>query len=142
MPNEGDEDAARARGHACDEGHQWRLLEDEAANRNWFADGCPETDESSQGVAHQVGRIGVERAKELEQILDVRPHDVLLAFLEILVGPGVATAVGDGAIASSNNRQLQVPCGEITDRAVHEDDRLPSALLAVGETGAVDLGGL
>src|SRR5215470_801167 len=114
MPNEGDEDAARARGHACDEGHQWRLLEDKAANRKWFADGCPETDESSQGVAHQVGRIGVERAEEREQIVDVRLHGVLLASLEILVRPGVATAVRDGPIASSNNRQLRVPCGEVT----------------------------
>ena len=45
-------------------------------------------------------------------------------------------------LASSNNRQLRVPCGEITDRVVYEHDRLPDALLAVGQPGAVDLDGL
>ena len=69
---------------------------------------------------------------------NVRQHLVVDAWLDVLVGSRVAAAVADRTVGSADRRDLMLPRPQVADVAVHEDNRLALALLAVGQRCPVD----
>jgi hypothetical protein len=87
-----------------------------------------------------VGRICLRRAKEREQIVDVRSHCVPFAAREVVVRPGVPAAVGNRAKSRSDGGQLPVPGREIADRAVDKHHRLACADRTIGKRRSAHVG--
>ena len=99
---------------------------------------CQEADEGAPGVPDEVGRRGTHHPQERDQVVHVREHLVVRAWLDVLVGPCVAAAVGDRAVGGTDRRELLLPGAQIAGAAVDEDDGLALALLAVRKRGSVD----
>ena len=77
----------------------------------------------------RLGGVGVDRAQERQQVVDVRLHHVLLARGKVVVGPGVAPAVRDRPVGLSHWLELRLPDRQIADAAVNEHDGLPGPVL-------------
>jgi hypothetical protein len=68
----------------------------------------------------------------------VGEHLVIQTRGDVLVGAGVAAAVGDRAMGPGDGRNLLPPGAQIASAAVDEDHRLAFALLEVGKRGPID----
>ena len=85
-----------------------------------------------------MGRRGAGQPQQGGEVVHVGKHLIVGAGLDVLVGPRVAAAVGDRAVAGADRRELLLPGAQIAGASMHEDDGLTFALLAVCERNPVD----